>query len=184
MTLYPVFFDLRGQRAVVVGAGEVALRKTRGLLAADALVTVIAPEVHRDFESLDVNILARGYQQGDLQGARLIFACTSQPDVNDEVAAHARALGVFCNHASSPERGDLRLGAVLIQGPLQVAVNSGAELPHLAQALRDKLSHCLPTDLPIPAWSARREAALTLPEPQRALVLSTLKAEIRKAVGL
>jgi precorrin-2 dehydrogenase/sirohydrochlorin ferrochelatase len=41
---YPLFLDLTGQKVVVIGAGQVATRKIRTLLAAGALVTVISPE--------------------------------------------------------------------------------------------------------------------------------------------
>ena len=40
---YPLMLDLTGRPAVVVGGGQVALRRARGLLAAGALVHVIAP---------------------------------------------------------------------------------------------------------------------------------------------
>ena len=40
---YSVMLDLAGRRALVAGGGEVAARKIRRLLAADAEVTVIAP---------------------------------------------------------------------------------------------------------------------------------------------
>jgi precorrin-2 dehydrogenase/sirohydrochlorin ferrochelatase len=41
---YPLFLDLTGQKVVVIGAGQVATRKIRTLLAAGAKVTVISPE--------------------------------------------------------------------------------------------------------------------------------------------
>jgi len=44
VTFYPVFLDLRGRRAVVIGGGAVAEQKVLGLLAAGAHVTVVSPE--------------------------------------------------------------------------------------------------------------------------------------------
>ena len=40
--MYPIALDLRGKLAGIVGAGNVAARKTRGLLAAGARGRVIA----------------------------------------------------------------------------------------------------------------------------------------------
>ena len=44
MRYFPVFFDLRGQRVLVVGGGEVALRKVSLLERAGAAITVVSPE--------------------------------------------------------------------------------------------------------------------------------------------
>src|SRR2546430_16876520 len=41
---YPVFLDLRGRRAVVIGGGAVAEQKVHGLIAAGAPVTLGSPE--------------------------------------------------------------------------------------------------------------------------------------------
>ena len=42
---YPMMLSMAGRRAVVVGGGEVALRRAAGLLESGANVVVIAPEV-------------------------------------------------------------------------------------------------------------------------------------------
>ena len=61
---YPLALDLRGRRAVVVGGGTVALRRTRGLLGSGANVVVIAPEVVPELAALPVTVLRRSYRAG------------------------------------------------------------------------------------------------------------------------
>ncbi|MHB0939156.1 MAG: precorrin-2 dehydrogenase/sirohydrochlorin ferrochelatase family protein, partial [Armatimonadota bacterium] len=64
---YPVFLDLRGRRCVVVGGGEVALRKVESLLAAGAEVTVVAPRVLE--MPAGATVVQREFQPDDLDGA-------------------------------------------------------------------------------------------------------------------
>src|SRR5216683_1369427 len=75
---YPVELDFVGKLAVVVGGGAVALRRTRALVEAGALVTVIAPDVTSELAALPVT-LRRRYRDGDLAGAWLVHAATDDP---------------------------------------------------------------------------------------------------------
>ena len=61
---------------LVVGAGKVALRKTRGLLEAGARVTVVAPEWEPEFETLPVELVRRRFRASDLGDVALVFAAT------------------------------------------------------------------------------------------------------------
>ena len=59
---YPLFLDLTGQPVVVIGAGKIAARKIRSLLAAGARVTVISPQASRLPKA--VRWLRRRYRRG------------------------------------------------------------------------------------------------------------------------
>src|ERR1051326_4859670 len=85
MKHYPIFLDLKDRPVLVVGAGRVALRKTRGLLEAGARVTVCAPEWAPDFESLPVRLVRRPFRASDLAGAMLVFAATSDRMTNHRI---------------------------------------------------------------------------------------------------
>jgi len=145
--LYPAFLELKNQRVLVVGGGNVGLRKAQGLLEVGALVKVVSPQFLPEFDSLNIEKLERTFEARDLDGVILVFACTDSGAVNDEVARLSLERGIFCNHASSPENGNLRLGAVHRAGGTVAAFSSGKELPLLAQALRDTYAMALPTNL-------------------------------------
>ena len=57
--VYPLGLDLAGRRVVVVGGGRVALRRTRALVEAGALVTVIAPRFKTDFLEQETSLVTR-----------------------------------------------------------------------------------------------------------------------------
>src|SRR5207237_2413115 len=78
VTFYPVFLDLRGRRAVVIGGGAVAEQKVLGLLSAGAHVTVVSPETTPRLAELaaagGIDLRRRPYRSGDLAAARLAIA--------------------------------------------------------------------------------------------------------------
>jgi siroheme synthase-like protein len=140
---YPVFLDLKDLPVLVVGAGKVALRKTRGLLEAGARVTVVAPEWEADFDSLPVRMVARRFRASDLGGAMLVFAATDDRLTNHRIAVAAKGKGVFANISDSAEECGFIVPARLHRNGVQVAVSTGGENPRLSVELRRKLEEIL-----------------------------------------
>ena len=134
---------LQDKPAVVVGAGSVALRKVHGLLEAGARVQVIAPQSCEAIRALAeagrVVLLNREYWSGDLAGAMLVIAATSDEAVNRQISADARSLGILVNVVDRPASCTFTLPAVVRRGDLSLAVATEGRCPTLARALREEL---------------------------------------------
>jgi precorrin-2 dehydrogenase/sirohydrochlorin ferrochelatase len=187
MSLFPIFLKLTGRRSVVIGAGHLAESKIASLRAADAAVTVIAPDVSdaitEQAESGELTLLRRSYQQGDLAGAFLVVAATDDPAVNRAVFAEATASGVLCNAVDDPPFCDFYFPSVVRRGDLQIAISTAGASPALAQRLRKELNAQLPLDLG--DWltdlgNLRREVVATEPlnESRRLLLHELAQREV------
>ncbi len=137
---YPVNLLVAGRPVLVVGGGNVALEKVRGLLAAGALVTVVAPEVVDAIVELGVQVERRPYERGEVAGYRLAVAATDDPAVNQAVYDDGEAVGVWVNAADDPERCSYTLPARLDRGRLLVTVSTSGRSPALTSWLRDQLA--------------------------------------------
>lgn len=144
---YPLMLDLAGRRCLVVGGGQVAARKVRGLLAAGAEVEVVAPEVGEGLRRLAdeglVTLAERPFATADAQGALLVFAATDRAEVNNVVAASARAAGALANQVDLPGGGDFQVPAVAEAEGLLVAISTGGRSPAFAAALRREVERLL-----------------------------------------
>jgi precorrin-2 dehydrogenase/sirohydrochlorin ferrochelatase len=140
---YPIFLDLKDRPVLVVGAGKVALRKTRGLLEAGARITVVAPEWEPEFDSLPVRIVPRRFRASDLAGVMLVFAATNDRLTNHRIGIAAKGRGVFANIADSAEECDFVVPARIHRGSVQFAISTGGENPRLSAELRKKLDQIL-----------------------------------------
>lgn len=118
---FPMFFDLHGRRAVVVGGGAVGARRTRVLLDFGACVTVIDPQ---STPIPGTEHIARAYEPGDLEGAFLCTAATNDRETNRRVGADARKMGVFVSVADAPEECDFFFPAVCVGEDLVAGVVS------------------------------------------------------------
>jgi uroporphyrin-III C-methyltransferase/precorrin-2 dehydrogenase/sirohydrochlorin ferrochelatase len=154
VTVYPLGLDLAGRRVVVVGGGRVALRRTRALVEAGALVTVIAPRFENGFldqkadlvtapaAGSEITLIRRAYQPGDLAGAWLVHAATDDPAVNAAVAAAAEQDRVWCVRADDAAASTAWTPAVTRHGDVTVAVTADGD-PRRSQALRAAIATAL-----------------------------------------
>ena len=144
MPYYPVFLDLTGKPVVVVGAGRVALRKTKGLIEAGAVVTVVAPRVESEFARLAVTLRRRAFRPADLRGAVVLaFAASDDRAVSHAVMLAARRRGIPVNVADSRDECSFLVPARITRGHIQVAISTSGESPRLAAALRRKIEENL-----------------------------------------
>lgn len=138
----PLMIDLRGRRVVIVGAGRVAAAKVGSLEPLGARLTVIAPRAAPPIEeAVEAGTVAwerRTYRDGDLAGAHLGVAATSDPQANDAVAQEADRRGVLCVRVDGGGTAAL-MGAVR-RGPLTLAVSTSGASPALARRIRTDLA--------------------------------------------
>jgi siroheme synthase-like protein len=140
---YPIFLKIQGKRCVVVGGGQVALRKVRMLIDCKARVTAIAPAFLPGFEQLVKNralrLIQRSYKPGDLEHAVLVISATNEKGVNKRVAQDAKKQGVLVNVADDPERSGFIVPSFFKRGNLIIAVSTSGISPALARKIRTKL---------------------------------------------
>ena len=150
---YPLFLDLKGQRCLVFGGGEVATRKIEALLKRGAEVRCVSREFSPPLRRLSRRkksqlILKRSKESAlPLAGARLVIAATSDRNFNARVAEACRKKKIWVNVVDDPELCDFYVPAVLERGPLQVAISTGGASPLFARRLREELEKVIPASI-------------------------------------
>ena len=107
---FPLFVDLTGKKALVIGGGTVGLRRAEVLARFGAEVTVVSPTLSREVER--IRHIPRKYTLGDLEGAFLAVAASDDPQVNEAAGREARRLGVLFNRSDAPADCDFFFPAV------------------------------------------------------------------------
>jgi uroporphyrin-III C-methyltransferase/precorrin-2 dehydrogenase/sirohydrochlorin ferrochelatase len=148
MDYLPIFIRLRGRRSVVVGGGEIALRKVSLLLKAGAEVTVAAPELCAELAEQRsqgrITHLAERFSLGQLDGAQLVIAATDDEAVNRAISEAAQARNIPVNVVDAPELCTFVVPSVVDRSPIVIAVSSGGNAPVLARMVRTQLETLIP----------------------------------------
>ena len=149
MEFLPLFHNLRGRRVLVVGGGEIALRKSRLLADAGAVLRVVAPAIEPQLCEL-VNSsggeqVLRGYVEADLDGCGLVIAATDDEPLNAQVSADAHRRCVPVNVVDAPALCSVIFPAIVDRSPLIVAISSGGDAPVLARLIRAKIETWIPS---------------------------------------
>ncbi|MFP4194379.1 MAG: precorrin-2 dehydrogenase/sirohydrochlorin ferrochelatase family protein [Desulfosalsimonas sp.] len=143
MKYYPVYLDIRNRDCLVVGGGQVALRKVEGLLKAGARTTVVSPEFAEGFSRLTgsagLEMIMRNYKSADLEGKFLVIGATDNSKVNRKISRDAESRNMLCNIADVPEACNFILPSVVKRGDLMIAISTSGKSPAFARHLRKQL---------------------------------------------
>lgn len=167
---YSIALDMRGQRVLVVGGGQVALRKVKSLHAAGADVTVIAPDIHPEIINQGVASHKRPFCQDDLERLKpsLCMAATDDKGVNQDVAAACKARGILVNVCDDSSPSDFIVQAHFRRGDLLISASTNGKSPNFSRQMREYLEDVIDPGYgeALDLASQLREEILALPIPQ------------------
>lgn len=151
MERFPIFLCLKDRLCVVVGAGQVALRKAQALLKSGAKLHIIAPAIVPEMQELlaqhatHMEYSARTFNPSDLEQAFLVIAATNDRAVNQQVAQLAHERNLLVNVVDNSDACSFIVPSVVNRDPVQIAVSTGGASPVLARQIRMKLETMIPS---------------------------------------
>ena len=148
MQALPIFFNIKNRHCVVIGGGDVAMRKVSMLLKAQAAVTIYSPEICHELQDLvdakKINFVAEQFEQNQLQGACLVIAATNKEAVNSAVSIAAKTQNIPVNVVDTPDLCTFTMGSIIDRSPVVIAISSEGNAPVLARYIRAKIETMLP----------------------------------------
>jgi siroheme synthase-like protein len=148
-TYLPVSLSLVHHRCLVVGGGEVALRKIDTLLEYETSITVITPEALEKIsyyaEKKYLLLELREYESPEAKEYDLIIAASDKKDVNRQVYDDAKKAKAPVNVVDTPDLCDFIFPAVLKRDLLTIAISTDGKAPFLAGRLKTILKSVFPS---------------------------------------
>ena len=179
MPNFPMFIDLSAKRVLVVGGGQVALRKISKLLPFHPSIQVVAPEILPELQAIpEIRVTRRCFRTRDLFPLPALVLCaTGNRDTNRKVSSLCRKLRIPVNVADDPALCTFLFPAVVTKGSFCAGFSTGGASPTFSRYFREQLQHTIPENLDaILSWMSlrREEMKQTLPPEKRAGALRAL----------
>lgn len=155
MKYYSVMLNVNDKLAVIIGGGDVALRKARELLQCGASVKIVSPEIDDQIYSFKkeypekIDIIKREYEKGDLAEAFMVFSATDSMAVNRLVSDHAGKEKILCNIADDPETSSFFVNSTRTMGDLSFSISTHGASPAMAAKLSRDFESILPANIDV-----------------------------------
>lgn len=148
MNTFPLFFKLEDRKVLIVGGGDVALRKADLLSRAGACITILAPNISAEIQALlsddKHELIYKNYNKTYMSGARVIIAATDEETLNHQIHANASELNIPVNVVDTPHLCDFIFPAIVDRNPIVIGISSNGKAPVLARLLRARLETLIP----------------------------------------
>jgi uroporphyrin-III C-methyltransferase/precorrin-2 dehydrogenase/sirohydrochlorin ferrochelatase len=162
MRYFPVFLDLKGQQAVIVGGGIEALNKARLLAKTEAAITIVAGELHPELQVLAEAGKARwireAFRPEFLDDSAIVYV--AERSLAAEVSAAARGRGIPVNAVDAADLSTFLTPSIVDRDPVVIAIGTEGTAPVLGQSIRSKIEAMLPPALGALASAANHLRAL------------------------
>lgn len=139
----PVSIDISNQKILIIGGGKSAFKKLKILQRFNAEVEIIALNVCQEIKLSGVKYVERGYEKSLLKGYIMLYSCTNNFELDKQILADGKEMGVLVNIHDKPELCQFVSPAIYKNGNITVAVGSNAENVHESIRIRNEIQEFL-----------------------------------------
>lgn len=150
MAYFPMFIEIEKKHCLIVGGGNVALRKVRVLLEFSADVTVVAPQILPAIDQISsphLHLKRRAFEEADLNGCMLVVAATDDAFKNHAVAELAKAKKIPVNAVDQKEDCSFLFPSYHKEKNVVGAFSSSGNSPVITQYLKSVMQEVLDEEL-------------------------------------
>lgn len=144
---FPMFVSLENKKILVVGAGNIAVRRIKSLMEFGPLLRVVAPEINPELEDIiqkesgseNLRLERRSFEEKDLSDIDYAIIATDNKTLNREIAQLCRERGIPRNVSSDQSLCDFFFPSLVIEDGVTIGINSSGHSPAKTKAVRRQI---------------------------------------------
>ena len=136
----PICINVAEIKIVMIGGGNVALQKLTTLCLFAKNISVYALDVLPTIKDLPLTFIECEYTKKLLAGAKIVYACTNNRELNRSIGIDAHSFGALVNVADDPDNCDFISPALFNRDEMSVAVSSNGKKAKQSVLWRDAIA--------------------------------------------
>ena len=143
----PIQFDIKDKLCIIVGGGNVALRKLKTIIKYKPKILIIAKEIkEKEIYSLEktgdnVKVVIKDVKYKDLKKGYLIIMATNDKELNSKLSSRLIKNGYLVNDAT--KFGNIDFPAIIYFDDITVSVSSGGKNPGKSKKIKEMIINFL-----------------------------------------
>lgn len=139
----PIAIDISGEKILIVGGDQSAVKKLKILQRFGAQVEVLAKKICPEIRQSGIVFYETEYHSGWLKNYLMVYSCTNNETLDRKIAEDGKASGVLINIHDNPALCRFISPAIYRNGNLSVAVSSNGEDVYESIRLRNSIQDFL-----------------------------------------
>lgn len=148
MDNFPIFLEIKNKPVLVIGGGDIALRKIKLLIKSKPYLTVVAKNFCEEILDLkdrySIDIIQKDFHPDDIEFPMIIIAATNNKLLNKQIAQIGGKKKIPVNVVDQPSLCTFTMGSIVERGSLVVSISSSGKAPVLVRQLREKIEMMIP----------------------------------------
>jgi len=144
----PICVSLNDKNCLIVGGGNVALRKVDTLLQYNCSITVVAEESHESIsyyaKKNKIKLEKRSYKSPEASSFDIVISTSDKKDLNELVCSDAKKGNALVNVVDNPSLCDFIFPAVIKRDCLTASISTDGNAPFLSGHLKIILENIFP----------------------------------------
>jgi len=138
---FPFFKNIKDQKVVVVGGGNIATRRIKTLLNFSCKLTIISPTISEELclRTGAFACLKRACEIQDIEDADYVIVATNDNEINEKIVKRCKEKNIPVNNASKKEDCDFYFPSIIIKEDLTIGLTAQGKNHREAKICRQKI---------------------------------------------
>ncbi|NMC77167.1 MAG: bifunctional precorrin-2 dehydrogenase/sirohydrochlorin ferrochelatase [Candidatus Methanofastidiosa archaeon] len=133
------------KEVLIVGGGNVALRKTKKLLEFTEDITIVSSEFHSEFDSINVKKIKKEINEYNFSSflsekTAFVVLCLNNKELNKKLSSICKEHKIMVNVVDDKDISDIIFPAVIQKDKLLIAISTKGECPFYSKKLKEEIA--------------------------------------------